>query len=155
MTTQTERKGQINKIRNFPAELNALLAKYPESRLDTPVRSGEWTIRQIVHHLADAHMVALARMKLVLTETKPIIKPYDQDAWSTLADAKLPLGPSLAILGGVHERWAEMLSHVTDTEWERTGVHLERGLITLDGLLSMYAGHCQTHLDQIKQLPAK
>ena len=154
MTTPSERKEKIEQIRRFPAELEALLTKYPESRLDTPVQSGEWTIRQIVHHVADAHMVALERAKLVLTEIRPIIKPYDQDEWAKLADVKLPIEPSLAILRGVHQRWADMLSHATDADWQRTGVHLDRGLLTLDDLIDMYAGHCQAHLDQIRQLTA-
>lgn len=154
MLTQAERKDFITKIKNFPLELEALLEKYSEAQLDTPVKPGEWTIRQIVHHLADAHMVALERAKLVLTETRPIIKPYDQDEWAKLADVNLPIEPSLAILRGVHQRWADMLSHAADADWQRTGVHLDRGLLTLDDLLDMYANHCQDHLDQIRQLTA-
>ena len=154
MTIPFKHKEKIELIRRFPAELEALLANYSESQMDTPVKPGEWTIRQIVHHVADAHMVALERAKLVLTETRPIIKPYDQDEWAKLADVKLPIEPSLSILRGVHQHWAEILSHAADADWERTGVHLDRGLLTLSDLLDMYAGHCQAHLDQIRQLTA-
>jgi hypothetical protein len=90
MTTPSERGALIKQIKNFPAELEALLAKYHESHYDQPVQPGEWTIRQIVHHLAEAHMNGFIRMKLVLAENKPILKPYDQDVWAAQADMKLP-----------------------------------------------------------------
>ncbi|NMB59594.1 MAG: metal-dependent hydrolase [Chloroflexi bacterium] len=152
MTTPSERGALIKQIKNFPAELEALLAKYPESHYDQPVQPGEWTIRQIVHHLAEAHMNGFIRMKLVLAENKPILKPYDQDVWAAQADMKLPLEPSLQILRGLHIRWAELLENVTASYWERGGIHLENGLVTLDQLLHIYAGHGQAHLDQIRKL---
>ncbi len=154
MTTAAERQHLIAQIRDYPQKLEALVAQYPESRLDTPVRPGEWTIRQIVHHVADAHLNAFIRMRLVLTETKPIIKPYDQDAWAKLDDMKLPVEVSLTILRGLHARWAETLKALPEESWQRAGVHLENGLMTLDQLLALYVGHGETHLEQIKQLPA-
>lgn len=155
MTTPTELGALIAQIKNFPAELEALLAKYAESQYDTPVQPGEWTIRQIVHHLPDAHMNGFIRMKLVLAENKPILKPYDQDVWASQADMKLPLEPSLLILRGLHARWAELLENVTASDWERGGIHLENGLVTLDRLLHTYAGHGQAHLEQIRKLSPK
>ncbi len=152
MSTPAERQELIKQIQNFPHELETLLAKYSDTQLDTPVQKGEWTIRQIVHHLADAHFNGYIRMKLVLTETKPILKPYDQAAWADLADMKLPIESSLHILQGLHERWAKLLAGLPESSWERTGVHLENGLMTLDTLLTLYAQHGETHLEQIKQL---
>lgn len=154
MTTAAERQHFIAQIRDYPQKLEALVALYPESRLDTPVRPGEWTIRQIVHHVADAHLNAFIRMKLVLTETKPILKPYDQEAWAKLDDMKLPVEVSFNILRGLHERWAKTLENLPDESWQRAGIHLENGLVTLDQLLALYVGHGETHLEQIKQLPA-
>ncbi|GAP21383.1 DinB family protein [Leptolinea tardivitalis] len=155
MTSQSERNALVAQIKNFPIELEALLAQYPETMFDIPVKPGEWTIRQIVHHLADAHMNALIRMKLVLTEDKPILKPYDQDKWARQADIELPIQSSLLILRGLHERWAELLSNLPDDDWNRAGIHLENGLVTLDQLLKLYSGHGQTHLDQIRQLSVR
>jgi hypothetical protein len=152
MTTPSERTALIAQIKNFPAELEALLAKYADNQLDTPVEPGEWTIRQIVHHLPDAHMNGFIRMKLVLAENKPILKPYDQDVWAGQADMKLPIQPSLQILRGLHERWAALLSSLLESDWERAGIHLDNGLVTLDQLLHTYAGHGQAHLDQIQKL---
>lgn len=152
MTTPSERSALIAQIKNYPAELEALLSKYADTQYDTPVQPGEWTIRQIIHHLPDAHMNGFIRMKLVLAENKPILKPYDQDAWATQADMKLPVEPSLQILRGLHARWAELLSNLPESAWDRGGIHLENGLVTLDQLLYTYAGHGQAHLEQIQQL---
>jgi hypothetical protein len=91
MANQAEREQQLSKIQKFPGELDSLVGKYSEAQLDVPVSKGEWTIRQIVHHVADAHYNGYIRMKLVLTETKPILKPYDQEAWAELPDMKLPV----------------------------------------------------------------
>ncbi|NMB55850.1 MAG: putative metal-dependent hydrolase [Leptolinea sp.] len=152
MTTAAERQALIAHIHDFPSKLESLVGQYSEAQLDTPVRPGEWTIRQIVHHLADAHFNGYIRMKLILTEAKPILKPYDQNAWAQLKDSQLPVQTSFLILRGLHERWAETLASLPEADWERAGVHLENGLVTLDQLLALYVRHGETHLDQIKQL---
>jgi len=153
MRTPTERQQLIAQLAAFPAALEEKIAQYGEARLDTPVRPGEWTIRQIVHHVADAHLTGYMRMKLILTERTPILKPYDQDAWAVLPDMSMPIEPSLHIVRGVHARWVLTLQDLPAESWARTGVHLENGLVTLDDLLGVYAGHCQAHLGQIDQLP--
>jgi hypothetical protein len=152
MPTPNERKILIAKIRNFSQQLNSLVSSYAETQLDTPVATGEWSIRQIVHHVADAHYNGYIRMKLVLTENKPILKPYDQEAWADLQDMKLPIQASLLILQGLHERWASLLESLPEASWERSGVHLENGLMKLDDLLVTYADHGETHLAQISKL---
>ena len=91
-------------------------------------------------------------MKLIITEKNPLIKPYDQDAWSELSDMKGGMQASLQILRGLHERWAGLLESLPEESWSRTGVHLENGLVTLDQLLALYVHHGETHLDQINQL---
>ena len=128
MLTPIERQKLIEKLANFPNLLEERIAQINETQLDVPVRSGEWTAREIVHHLADAHLHGYIRMKLVLTESNPILKPYDQDAWAKLADAKMGMQPSLEILRGVHERWARVLQDLPESSWARTGVHLENGI---------------------------
>ena len=152
MPTQVERKELIAKIANFPNILETNIADINENQMDTPVRPGEWTVRQIVHHLADSHLNGYIRMKLIITEKNPLIKPYDQDAWSELSDMKGGMQASLQILRGLHERWAGLLESLPEESWSRTGVHLENGLVTLDQLLALYVHHGETHLDQINQL---
>jgi hypothetical protein len=151
--TAAERAERIRKISALPAALRSAVAGLTDARLDTPYRDGGWTVRQVVHHLADSHMNAFVRMKLILTETHPTLKPYDQNAWALMPDGKnAPIGASLALLEGLHERWTAMLGRVGEKDWARTALHPERGEITLDSLLQTYAGHGEKHVGHITGL---
>ena len=155
MLTAAERQEKIAQIKNLPASLQEVIRSLNEAQLDAPGGEGEWTVRQIVHHLADAQMNGFIRMKLVLTEKNPILKPNDQDAWAALRDTThMPLQPSLLILQGLCERWAALLESVPEEGWSRTGIHLDRGKMTLDDLLTIYARHGTSHIDQIAKLRA-
>ena len=149
MLTAIARKQLIARMEELPGSLESSIAGLNDTQLDATTGEAEWSIRQIVHHVADSHLVGFARMKLVLTEKKPILKPYNQDAWVHLPDATLPPGISLDILRGLHARWSVMLASLPDESWTRTGVHLDNGLMTLDDLLEVYARHGDAHLAQI------
>ncbi|GFN33384.1 hypothetical protein PCURB6_36440 [Paenibacillus curdlanolyticus] len=82
--TPEQRKQWVEEIRRLPAELNAAVAGLSEEQLDTPYRDGGWTVRQVVHHIADGHMNAYTRFKLALTEEQPTIKPYYEERWAEL-----------------------------------------------------------------------
>ncbi len=145
----------VARIREFPARLESAVGGLSEVQMDEPGGDGEWSVRQVVHHLADAHMNGFIRMKLVLTEEKPILKPYDQERWAELPDTtRVPIDPSLEILRGLHERWSSLLEGLPESAWQRSGVHLEAGLLTLDSLLSTFVGHGENHLQQIAQIRA-
>jgi hypothetical protein len=146
-----ERQALIATIRYYPSQVEAAVGAFPAAQLDTPCGPGEWTVRQVVHHIADAHLNGYVRMKLVLTETKPILKPYDQDAWARLVDMGAPLTASLEILRGLHERWYLLLVDLPEESWRRCGVHLENGLMTLTALLKSYVSHGNEHLAQLQR----
>jgi hypothetical protein len=84
-------------VRLLPERLRAAVAGLNDTQLDTPYREGGWTVRQVVHHLADSHAMAYIRCKLALTEDWPTIKPYDEAAWANLPDSRLPIEVSLAL----------------------------------------------------------
>jgi hypothetical protein len=139
----------IDVIRRFPAQLEALITGLTAEELTTAYNAPEWTVAQNVHHLVDSHMNSYVRMKLMQTETNPTLKPYDQDVWAKQPDAEsADLGPSLAILRGLHHRWANFLEGVED--WSRPGYHAANGPVTLESQLGYYVAHCQGHLDQIQ-----
>jgi hypothetical protein len=122
-------------------------------QLETPYRQGGWTVRQVVHHLADSHMNAFIRMKLLLTEDHPTIKPYDQDAWALTADVRtVDVQVSLDLLRSLHERWGVLLESLPENAWGRTGHHPERGEITVASILTIYAEHGRKHVGQIAGL---
>ncbi len=153
MATALERQGMIAQIRELPARIEAMVGELNEQQLDAPGGEGEWSLRQVMHHLADAHMNGFIRMKLVLTEEKPILKPYDQEKWAELPDTtRVPIQPSLAILRGLHQRWAALLESLAEPVWQRQGVHLEGGLLSLEDLLVTFVRHGEAHLEQMGKI---
>jgi uncharacterized damage-inducible protein DinB len=140
----------IDAIDRLPRALSATLHGLSDKQLDTPVGEGKWTIRQIAHHIADANMNACTRMKLIVTEEKPILKPYNQDQWAILTDCKNgPIESTLLLLQGLHERWVLFLRSLPETSWTREGIHLENGKVTLFDVLKLYSRHGESHMQQI------
>jgi hypothetical protein len=155
MSTETERRELIDAIERLPRELESAVHGLSDAQLDTPFREGGWTVRQIVHHLADSHANALIRMKLAITEDSPTLKPYDQDRWALLADSETyPIAPSMRILEGLHERWTTLLRALPSDAWARDAMHPENGTMTLDDLLRTYGHHGANHVAQITRLRA-
>ena len=149
----TERQTRIDRIRRFPAELTALVENLTEAQLSAKTIEGEWTVQQIVHHLPDSHMNSVTRLKLILTEDKPTIQPYDQELWAELYDVwHTPIEASLLILRGLHERWCNLFESVDEEQWTREGFHPEIGDITVTDLLQIYSDHCDEHIDQINRV---
>ena len=147
-----ERAQRIDAIAATPPQLRLAVAGLSDAQLDTPYRPGGWTVRQTVHHVADSHMNASIRFRLGLTEDNPTIKPYDEKAWSELADMRLPIEVSLRTLDGLHERLVHLLRSQPSAAFERRIMHPENGAMTLDAMLSLYAWHGQHHTAHITTL---
>jgi hypothetical protein len=151
--TNATRSAAIDRIATLPGALRAAVRGLDERQLDTPYRPGGWTVRQVVHHLADSHMNGLTRTKLALTENAPVIKPYDENAWAALDDVRLPIDISLGILDGIHARWAAVYHSMNDSQFARTFAHPERGTtMTLDFQVHDYSWHSSHHLAHITRL---
>jgi hypothetical protein len=147
------REDKIYRLEQLPSDLERAVAGLTDAQLDTPYREGGWTVRQVVHHLADSHVNAYTRVRLVLTEDEPTIKPYDQDRWAALLDAQtMPVSVSLALLRPLHVRLAAAFRHAKPEDWSRGANHPEWGRLTLDHFLNEYAWHGHHHLDQIAGL---
>lgn len=150
MVSSQQIRSLIDEIRILPEAISLAIRNLDDVRLDTPYRKDGWTLRQVVHHLADSHMNAYIRMKLILTEDTPTLKPYDQDLWAALPDGKyLSLESSLLILQGIHFRWTVLLDNLTDDALTRTGLHPEIGEITLGDMIETYSRHGLNHIMQI------
>jgi len=153
MLTSEPRPESIARVASFPQRLIAVVEPLSDEQLDTPYAEGKWTVRQVVHHLADAHMHAFLRMKNVMTDDPPKLTEYDQVRYADLPDASHPpIGMSLMLLLGLHSRWVVFLNSLTDDDWSRSGVHFRRGRMTLDDMLRHYADHGDSHLKQITDL---
>ncbi len=141
----------VDRIAAFPTDLRRAVARLTKAQLDTPYREGGWTARQVVHHLADSHLNCDIRFRLALTEDRPVIKPYDQALWAELPDGKAgPIDMSITLLEGVHSRWAALLRAMTPDLFQRSFIHPERGEMTLEHALRLYAWHCRHHLGHIE-----
>ena len=152
MFTPEERRARIEKIRSFPAQLEALVEYLDDDDLLGRPLDGEWSVQQIVHHLADSHMNAYIRTKLMLAEDNPTLKPYDQEKWAEMIDtATVNIDESLLILRGLHRRWTRILDSLEDADWSRTGIHPEIGQITLEDILKTYSDHGDLHIEQINR----
>lgn len=144
---------RIDRIARFPQELTATVEALDEEQLDTPYGPGKWTVRQLVHHLADSHMNAFIRMKLIITEDNPTLKTYEQTDWAETADGNTgPIIPSISILHGLHFRWCILLNSLDESAWSRTANHPELGPVSLEKMLEVYYDHCDNHLKHIAQL---
>ncbi len=152
--TTASRATAIDDIAALPGRLRGAVAGLAESQLDTPYRDGGWTVRQLVHHVADSHMNGYIRLKLGLTESNPTIKPYDQDGWAALPDSRMPIDVSLGILDGVHARWAQLYQSLEPALLQRPFTHPEMGMLTLDRHLHLYAWHGRHHTAHVTALRA-
>lgn len=148
-----ERAGLLEQLAALPAEFRAAFAGLSEAQLDTPYREAGWTLRQLAHHVPDSHMNAYVRTRLALTEDRPTIKPYDQDAWAGLPDTRLDIGVSLNLLDALHARWVALLRGQDESGWARVFIHPEYGRqYSLDGVLATYAWHGRHHTAQVLAL---
>ena len=143
----------IEVLSKLPAQMRVAVRGMTPEQLDTPYRPEGWTVRQVVHHVPDSHMNAYVRFKLALTEDQPTIKPYREDLWGNLPDVAItPVEVSLQLLAALHMRWVDLLGTMRASEFARTLNHPERGVLTLDQMLAMYAWHSAHHTAHITEL---
>lgn len=144
-----QRREWIAQIEDAPTRLRAAVAGLTDAQLDAPYKN--WTIRQIVHHLADSHANSYVRFKLALTEDRPTIKPYDEGRWAALADSRSgAISAALALFEGLHARLVQLLRNMTPEQFARTFYHPEsQSVVALNDALGYYAWHGRHHTGQI------
>ena len=143
----------VGLIAETPAKLRAAVGGFSDDHLDMLYRPGGWTVRQVVHHFADSHLNSYTRFRLALTEDEPTIKPYREDRWAELPDARTgPVEVSLRLLECLHARWVALLRSLTEAEWKSTFRHPELGLISLERNAALYAWHGRHHVAHILSL---
>lgn len=154
--TPSRRLEWIGQIAAAPGLLRDAFRGLSESQIDTPYRPGGWTLRQLAHHVPESHMNSYVRFKLALTEETPIVKPYFEDRWAELPDARTaPVELSLALLENLHARWVLVLRALSEAEWKREFRHLEIGMMSLEKNLALYAWHGRHHTAHVTALRAR
>ncbi|MBL7923131.1 MAG: putative metal-dependent hydrolase [Bacteroidia bacterium] len=144
----------IEIIESLPLKMREAVNGLTADQLDCPYREGGWTLRQVVHHVADSHMNAYIRFKLALTEDNPSIKPYQEEKWAELPEARHgQIEISLKILEALHTRWTHVLRNMYSTDWHRTYYHPENKKTTsLGHALGLYAWHSEHHVAHVTNL---
>jgi hypothetical protein len=151
--TDEQRQTCLDTIEQTPARMRAAVAGLAEDQLDTPYRPEGWTVRQVVHHVPESHLNSYLRFKLAITENEPTIKPYFEDRWAQLDDAReAPIELSLDLLDALHRRWIWFLRSLKPEDYQRTFRHPELGIVSLDKNIALYAWHGQHHVAHITSL---
>lgn len=151
--TDASRQLAIETLRALPGKLTPIVNALNDDQLQTPYRPDGWTVKQLVHHIADSHMNSYARFKFGVTEEKPTIMPYDQDAWVKTPENELPVSVPLSIIDGIHQKLSALLSSFSEAEFKRTIIHPEMmEEISLDKLAALYSWHSEHHLAHITEL---
>jgi len=154
--TAEMRPGLIAELAAAPGVFREAVAGLNDSQLDTTYRPEGWTVRQVIHHMADSHMNNYIRYRLALTEDEPTIKPYAEAKWAELHDARTaPVEVSLRLIETLHERWVDLLASLADSDYARVFHHPERGVMRLDTNLALYAWHSRHHAAHITNLRAR
>jgi hypothetical protein len=149
------RSAHIQTLQLLPARLRSAVSGLSDIQLDTPYRDGGWTVRQVVHHVADSHANSYIRFKLALTEDWPTIKPYDEAAWARLADSALPVEVSLTLIEVLHGRWVALLESMSEEDFQKGFNHPEMGRQKLATTLALYDWHSRHHAAHITSLRAR
>lgn len=148
-----QRAAFIATIAALPENLRSAVYGLTEAQIDTPYREGGWTVRQLVHHVADSHINAYVRTKLALTEDWPTIKPYEESLWAELPDARtLPIEVSLELLDSLHRRWTALFESLSDEQWARGYNHPQSGRQTVAQVIALYDWHSRHHVAHITAL---
>jgi hypothetical protein len=147
----TDRAAMIERYRTGMADLEDALAGVSEEELDQPQPDGEWTVRQIVHHLADGEAMSYTRLRRLVADDEPVIHGYDEPVFAQRLHYDRPIASSLAVTAAVREASLELMGVMTPAEWAKTGTHTEHPSYSVDFWLELYSEHPHDHADQIRR----
>ena len=142
----------ITSIEGLPRKLIANVSNLSPTGWNRQYRPGSWTVRQVANHIVDANVNNYTRFKFALTEDNPVIKPYLEDLWSELPDARDgDVRPALDLISAIHSKWVQTLRSMGETEWQRGFFHPRMNrVVPLFEAAAMYAWHGDHHLAQIR-----
>jgi hypothetical protein len=144
---------RIGLLRELPRQYRQLTEHLTDTDLQRTYRPGSWTVRQLVHHVADTHQWHYFRIKHALTQpdtTTGILSPVG--LWAIQPDGHdAPIGSSLMILEGLHDRLAYLFENLAETDWQRAYYHPFRQVdVPLPAALDMVIWHAQHHFAHVR-----
>ncbi|NJN42488.1 MAG: putative metal-dependent hydrolase [Flammeovirgaceae bacterium] len=151
--TVTELTEFIRRIEALPQKLKRAISGLSDQQFDSPYREGGWTVRQVVHHLADSHTNAYIRFKWALTEDSPTIKTYNEKLWAETPETKLDINLSVNLIQSLHTKFVALLSSLSSTDWNKQFFHPDsKQYIKLERMAALYAWHGEHHVAHITSL---
>jgi predicted NBD/HSP70 family sugar kinase len=149
LRVMADRAALIETYKQGPAAVEAAVAGFSDADLDRRPSPGDWSAREVVHHLADAETRSAIRLRQLLAEDDAVIHGYDEVQYARVLHSDRPIGSSLALLRAVRSATAELLDRLTDADFARTGIHTESGAYGVEDWLRIYVDHCEDHARQI------
>jgi DinB superfamily len=148
------RKELVNQYKDGYRVVTEALEKISDRELDARPAPGKWSVREIVHHLADSEMTSAIRLRRLIAEERPAISGYDEEEFARRLHYDRPIESSLEAIHAARRSTADLLDRLTETEWKREGTHTESGRYTVENWLEIYARHAHNHAEQIRQARA-
>jgi hypothetical protein len=150
--TSAERRALIARYKAGYRVVVATLRGIRPAELEWRPAPGEWSAREVVHHLADSESISAYRLRRLLAEDDPVIQGYDQDEYARrLRYQARPMAPALEAFKAARATTAQLLDTMTDAEWQRAGTHTESGAYAAERWLEIYAAHGEIHAKQIRK----
>ncbi|WP_339727255.1 YfiT family bacillithiol transferase [Maribacter stanieri] len=144
----------IKVLETLPERLSNLVNNFSEDQLNTPYRKDGWTVRQVIHHMADSHHHSYTRFKWALTENRPLIKVYEEKKWSELIDARTaPISLSLSYLTALHAKLVYLLTRLSAEDLKVSYIHPDGNVnVSVAENIGKYAWHSNHHFAHIENL---
>lgn len=143
-------QGWLKEIESYVSKLRETVNSLSDEELNKTYREGSWTVRQLVHHIADSQLNMYQRLKLALTDENPTVPAFDEEKWAVQPDTELPIESSIKMLEGLNERIVSLGHSLTEEQLERTFTHQVNGEVTVAKKIAKLAWHEEHHLAHIK-----
>jgi hypothetical protein len=151
--SEGEMQDALQRIESLPGRISSTVNLFSDHQLSTPYREGGWTVRQVLHHVADSHLNAYIRTKWTLTESAPTIKAYNEKLWAETPETNTDPIVSLHLLTALHAKWILLLKQLGSEDLQKHFVHPETGKsVKLSTMINLYAWHGDHHLAHITSL---
>jgi hypothetical protein len=144
---------QLNAFAAFPSHIASTIEGLTEAQLLYAPQAGEWSIHEVIVHLADSEAVGFWRIRKTLAEHEPELAVYGEATWaSALNYRQQDHMLALRLFTDLRAANAALLRLIPQEAWERIGIHAERGPVTVYDLFMTYYGHGENHLQQIEHI---
>lgn len=142
----------LDRLRTTGRDLVSLVAGADAVDLRREPAPGEWSAASVVAHLADTELVWSVRLRMIVADDRPHLTPFDETSWAErFGELDGDVRDTLQRWRALRDANLRLLDSLVEGEWERTGTHPQRGVLSVRALVKSQAEHDRTHLDQIRQ----